>query len=60
LSLPPQNDWNPYPVQPLKIGADGPTCDEVFQGFAFQKFRDNKGSAILLTDVVNRADVWMI
>ena len=38
----------------------GPTCDEVFQGFAFQKFHGDEGSAILLADVVNRADAWMI
>src|SRR5215831_5176528 len=37
-----------------------PTRDGVLQGLAFEIFHGEEGSAVFLSDVVNRADVRMI
>src|SRR5208337_1334249 len=42
------------------IELDGLSGDAVLQGGAFQKLHGDEGLAILLADVIDGADIWMI
>ena len=42
------------------IGGHGAAADAFAQGLAFEQFHDEKGQAVVLADVVNRANARMI
>jgi hypothetical protein len=42
------------------VRLDGLPYDAMFQGHAIQKLHHHKCPFVLLTNIVNRADIWMV